>query len=311
MPAPSHPSPNARRSREGGRSFESIDADRILNRLPTMNSTTEPFPALGMNRTRTEGAAGSPEDELATDGGRKTVREWAIWFNQKTMNMAAGYDDDFFRTGEASEFPIVPGEEERNENLEENRRTWGVRTPSLRPTRSRADSFTSVNSDIELEQGGPLSPPPIARRYTNGHSPPLRPLRRGHSSTLPVQPRPTYISNTSSAGASSSNHQHRASDSPTPGFPRRRDTLEVPPETFTRHHRSSDSSMLGRPRRRDTLEAPPEMSGRHSPLRTNASVTSDASSSLSPGQSAGSLANRNPDAADSGAINQSVFDESN
>ena len=167
-------------------------------------------------------------------GGRRRVRKWALWMNKKMGTISSGLDDDNFKNGRAIEFPLVPGEAERNPNLPRTPEVVHQSSPSLhaseQPARSRSDSGIShldVGDDLGQQVGR-------TRSRSRSISPVPPTFRREHSNTFPTL-RP--VPNRTNSGQSSPEPE---SDAHSLG--RRRDTLEVPFPTHTRHSLSRMST---------------------------------------------------------------------
>lgn len=122
------------------------------------------------------------------------------------------YDDSQFKRGKAVDFPEVPGERQRNPDLQQIKEHYSQTvTPGLRRQRSRAGSFTgSERSRLSIE-GGPSTP----REPPSPQSP-------RESSTWPVQ-----------ADASTESR---------PQLYRPTNTLEVPSPAYHSHIRANPPS---------------------------------------------------------------------
>jgi len=143
------------------------------------------------------------------------------------------FDDSEFRDGEASDYPQIPGEEQRNNRLLQimeqynpSRDENGNRTPMSRSQLSRAGSIVGAEGRIfeSITPASPVSP----------------------SSPRSVSPRPTYQTALHENGTPL---QQRDSASEIPAHPLdgtervRRDTLEVPPRAVLSPRRVSSLSV--------------------------------------------------------------------
>ena len=180
----------------------------------TTSSTDEEAQGLGIMNTFTNDLTDTLTRQSTDAGSRRAVRRALTTIGNK-LGAAAHQDVDEFKQGKARDFPIIPGEFQRNPDLPRKLALYNPPrdadgnvtpdvTPQLRPTRS----ITSLSgaSDMALE-GSPSSPRAGRRRDT------------------------LETKNESVAEGSSSSP--RLSYSPKPA--RRRDTLEVPAVV---HHRT-------------------------------------------------------------------------
>jgi hypothetical protein len=151
---------------------------------------------------------------VAEAGNRvaKSLTSMTDWFT------AAAHDevnDSGFKSGKASEFPEIPGEENRNVELFRIRKQYNVDSPVIHKQISRTASFTSVSG----AEGRPTTPRAGSPARSNT-------LSRPHINTLSHE----HVSG-------SFEIQHPTSPQsitePRPGQKQRRDTLEIPAPT---HH---------------------------------------------------------------------------
>ena len=176
------------------------DTYRSTKALPTPITPTSPYSPHDLRATGTHASVGarslrlekslssgtSGKDEDGNMNSRHKVARLFETIGTKIGTPApSAFDDAHFRKGLASNFPLVPGEKERNENWREQQAVWDPDsvledngTP-LKRTRSRAGSFrsdrsgnpmdddTSVpNTPVVEEAAGPSTSTASARRST-------------------------------------------------------------------------------------------------------------------------------------------------
>ncbi|AEO63917.1 uncharacterized protein THITE_2109532 [Thermothielavioides terrestris NRRL 8126] len=107
-----------------------------------------------------------PMDSGSSTGSRRDVRNALMRFATALGTVSPTRFDDYeFRHGEATAFPQVPGEENRNRRLPQIREQWGQSTldadDTLTPRgrRSRANSFHGTTASRSNSVGPPASSP--------------------------------------------------------------------------------------------------------------------------------------------------------
>jgi hypothetical protein len=155
------------------------------------------------------------------------------------------FDDSQFRSGEAANYPEIPGEIHRNaqlplilERYNPRRDASGNVTPMVRESRSRTRSFNDENSPTTPRSRSPLppqsprSPSPLPSPTTADTAEVRRPSRRD-TLEVPQSPHsPTSLPSPTDA------------DIPRVRRPSRQDTLEVPPMAHLNPTRSNQSIPL-------------------------------------------------------------------
>ena len=179
------------------------------------------------------GTTGKQRDaKQSGTAGRRKFRDIMIRLNEKTGAMAIRNDDEAFQLGPANAFPEIPGEKERNPELQQIRERYNeIASPSLRPARSRSESVRSEGEVSALDIEEPGSPEPAIVRGTRSRSSSAVPRLQGSQGDMfSVRPRPDF-STTPTRGSLDSKSRGAS------GSPIRKDTLEVPSE-FRGHHPS-------------------------------------------------------------------------
>jgi hypothetical protein len=143
-------SPEMRELRSS-RSMTTIDTAHIRTNSGEMVLTTSP-PAL------------QSQSQSSDAGGRRRVAKTLQTVGNAFLGTAPHdwYDDSEFKQGTASDFPEIPGEQQRNSALPQIKKQYNPRrdiegnvTPMLRPQRSRSASFnSSVVSGLGIDDRG-------------------------------------------------------------------------------------------------------------------------------------------------------------
>jgi hypothetical protein len=145
-------------------------------------------PPQGMARTETQPSVSTAKrtmtnkSEGSDPAGRRKV---ARFLNMASMRVAAKagsqFEDSGFNPQGGEDFPEVPGEALRNENLPSIQKAY-INSPMAR---SRASSFVeSIESDSSNGQGNSSTPWGLSR-YLSLPDPARTPTRPRHSNTLP------------------------------------------------------------------------------------------------------------------------------
>ncbi|KAJ4295637.1 hypothetical protein N0V90_007650 [Kalmusia sp. IMI 367209] len=207
-----------------------------------------------------------PRRSFTTDpGGRRRVAEKLQKAADRLGSAAHNkFDANAYNNSKAREFPEIPGEEQRNPDLDEYKRQFSRRRDVvLREESSRAVSPSTSTFTFPEMDNGPYSSPHGSPILTLGEgqfseSPERMPTRR---STLEV-PSPTHTSFPDlERGRAPARRTTLEVPSPTQvvsseanrGLRARRSTLEVPSSTQSSH---TDTDGGRSPARRATLEVP-------------------------------------------------------
>lgn len=150
-------------------------SDRNLHQSDT-NTTSRGIPRKSHDSGRANMTKNPPAPEI---GSRHRVARIFEKIGDKIGTPAPGaFDDKMFQRGFASDFPEVPGEAERNPNLQKIKDGYdpvrdakGFATP-LRKQRSQSGSFISVSSANPGSDGGVSEPPsPVAEAASSSRIP--------------------------------------------------------------------------------------------------------------------------------------------
>ncbi|KAF2433379.1 hypothetical protein EJ08DRAFT_583857 [Tothia fuscella] len=191
--------------------FEQVQA--LSQGTSSIHHTLEPI-GTQASQTQTIKPTSTTSTADATDAGRRKVAQTFKYIG-KFLGTAPPtlFDDSEFRSGRASDFPELPGEQNRNSALPQIREQYnptrdaqGNRSPGIREPRSRATSFNgSVASGRVFERSPSIS------RATSPHLDTRDSLE-------------------------SEDHRSLSSADDMPRPRRRRDTLEVPSPTRRSDH---------------------------------------------------------------------------
>lgn len=178
--------------------IEDINNEQRKSATPTPNNQTRQQP------DNTPGATSLPNGQVESQNTRLSSRQWVArkleaFGDSLGANMDYWFDSPEMRSGRAGDYPVVPGETNRNENLAEKQAAWAASTQnsggnvtprsslSLTRERSRSQKLPSSARKIRTRSATvpprrtSLDPPPVKI------TPPPHPSRK-RGDTLEIPP---------------------------------------------------------------------------------------------------------------------------